>query len=179
MDALTSLAVLAGALGLAAAALATLLVFDRRSARAERAAMRREMAAARDKARDEATALRAEVADLRIALKEAIERSERTTIVQRPPAPERPVAVITQVGESSAEVEVPARVISNQVLLSATFGEPLVKSLSFVHGVRRALSPVNRHRIAFEIKHGTKVARRQRRKDMRRAWRDARSGGRA
>jgi len=69
--------------------------------------------------------------------------------------------VITSAGVSTGSTaggEVPTRVV-----LSATLGEPLVKAMAFGYGVRRALAPATRNRIAFEIRQETKRARKQRR----------------
>lgn len=63
--------------------------------------------------------------------------------------------------------------VSNRVVLSATLGEPLVKAAAFGYAVRRALSPANRNRIAFEMRREVKRARKQRRRDARQARRAA------
>lgn len=65
---------------------------------------------------------------------------------------------------------------TNRVLLSATLGEPLIKVMAFGHGLRRALEPATRSRIAFEIKREVKRARKQRRRDQRAARRQGNTG---
>ena len=59
----------------------------------------------------------------------------------------------------------------DRVVLSATVGEPLVKVVSFGHGLRRALSPESRNRIWFEVRREVRRARKQRRREMKEAWR--------
>ena len=60
-----------------------------------------------------------------------------------------------------------------RVVLPASVGEPLVKAAAFGYGVRKALSPESRSRIAFEMRREVKRARKARR----RAARKGRSGG--
>ena len=79
--------------------------------------------------------------------------------------------LITEVGSDP-----PEPTISNRLVLSATVGEPLVKSLAFAHGLRVALSPESRNRIRFEMKRETRRARKQRRQDMKTAYRQMRQG---
>ncbi len=79
--------------------------------------------------------------------------------------------LITEVGSDP-----PEPTISNRLVLSATVGEPLVKSLAFAHGLRAALSPESRNRIRFEMKRETRRARKQRRQDMKAAYRQMRRG---
>ncbi|MCW2759116.1 MAG: hypothetical protein JWO46_2862 [Nocardioidaceae bacterium] len=79
--------------------------------------------------------------------------------------------VITLLGEP----EEPARVVPDQVVLSATLGEPLVKAIALGHGVRRALGAEARNRIRFEMRREVKRARKGRRREMRVAWRQMRA----
>lgn len=51
---------------------------------------------------------------------------------------------------------------------SVTLGEPLLKAVAFGYGVRRALSPESRNRIAFEMRREVKRARKERRRAARR-----------
>jgi hypothetical protein len=67
--------------------------------------------------------------------------------------------------------------VPNRVVLSAAFGEPLVKVVAFGFGLRRALSPESRNRIAFEVRREVKRARKQRRRATKRAARQAAAGG--
>lgn len=64
-------------------------------------------------------------------------------------------------------------VVPERAVLSATFGEPLVKAASLAYGLRRALSAESRNRIAFEMRREVKRARKQRRREARRAVRVA------
>ena len=54
-------------------------------------------------------------------------------------------------------------------------GESLVRAVSLGHGVRRALSAENRHRIRFEVRREVRRSRRQRRIDVKQARRHLRS----
>ena len=73
--------------------------------------------------------------------------------------------LITTAGEpDGAEAEA----VANRVVLSATVGEPLVKLVALAYGVRRALAPETRNRIAFEMRREVKRARKQRKRDLRR-----------
>jgi len=142
-----------GLIGCAAAVLlvlAGLLVVALRS----RAESRRQLAAAL-----------AETAELRRRLDLFAEQLEQSAAVQRAQAAEA-AYVITDAGEPRPEPNVPDRVV-----LSATVGEPLVKVVSFGHGMRRALSPESRNRIWFEMRREVRRARKQRRREMKEAWR--------
>lgn len=68
---------------------------------------------------------------------------------------------------------------STRLVLSASLADPLVKALAFGYGVRRALSPENRNRIAFEMRREVKRARKQRRRSTRLARREAHAAQRA
>jgi len=103
----------------------------------------------------------AETAELRRRLDEL----EQAAALERARTAEA-AYVITDAGEPKAEPNVPDRVV-----LSATVGEPLVKAVSFGHGVRRALSPESRNRIWFEMRREVRRARKQRRREMKEAWR--------
>ena len=82
--------------------------------------------------------------------------------------------LITDAGTLVPEPNVPDRVV-----LSATFGEPLVKVVAFGHGLARALSPESRNRIWFEMKREVRRARKQRRRETKQAWRAMRADQRA
>jgi hypothetical protein len=60
-------------------------------------------------------------------------------------------------------------------VLSATLGEPLVRVVSLGHGVRRALSAESRNRIRFEVRREARRSRKQRRREMKDAWRRERA----
>jgi hypothetical protein len=63
-------------------------------------------------------------------------------------------------------------------VLSVTLGEPLVKVAAWAHGIRRALAPETRNRIAFEMRREVKRARKERRRAARRARLSAGAHGR-
>jgi hypothetical protein len=108
----------------------------------------------------------AETDALRRRLDDLSERLERVTTADRVRA-EQAAYVITDAGETRPEPNVPDRVV-----LSATVGEPLVKVVSFGHGLRRALSAESRNRIRFEMRREVKRSRKQRRADIREARRE-------
>lgn len=77
-------------------------------------------------------------------------------------------------GDSSGDSRgLEPRVVPDQVVLSATLGEPLVRTVSLLHGLRRALSAESRNRIRFAMRQEVRRARKQRRRDMKAAYRDA------
>jgi len=117
-------------------------------------------------ARDLAAA-QAETALLRERIEVLEQRLEQTsaTLVET-----RDSYLITDAGLEKPEPNVPDRVV-----LSAAFGEPLVKVVSFGHGVARALSPESRNRIWFEMRREVRRARKQRRREMKQAWRQMRA----
>ena len=107
-------------------------------------------------------------ADLRALnerMDELAEEAERARMAAAA-APVAPQAeyLITSVGEP----------VPDRVVLSAAVGEPLVKAVAFGYGVRRALRPETRNRIAFEMKREIKRARKQRRREAKAAVREAR-----
>jgi hypothetical protein len=116
-------------------------------------------------------AARADVELLRARLDE-IESSGAAA--PTPPVVPRAEYLITTAG--TGEATEPAPQVPNRAVLSVTFGEPLVKVVAFGYGVRRALSPQSRNRIAFEMRREVKRARKQRRRDARRAGRGAGAG---
>ena len=65
--------------------------------------------------------------------------------------------------------------VSDQLVLSATLGEPLVRTLALAHGVRRGLSAPARNRIRFAARQATRTARKERRADLRAALRQVRA----
>lgn len=67
--------------------------------------------------------------------------------------------------------------VPDRVVLSAAVGEPLIKAVALGHGVRRALSARNRHRIRFEMRAESRRVRRDRRREMKAAWRRERARG--
>ncbi|GGF36034.1 hypothetical protein GCM10011519_06930 [Marmoricola endophyticus] len=88
--------------------------------------------------------------------------------------------LITRVGEPDLRDEEDQRpTVRDSVVLSATLGEPLVKVVALVHGLRRALSPANRNRIGFEVRQEVRRSRKVRRQEMRVAWREMKARERA
>jgi hypothetical protein len=91
-----------------------------------------------------------------------------------PPAPrvrtDETEYVITTAGSPTTdEVAVaapPVQQLTARQFASVALGESLVTVLSFGYGVRRALSPENRNRIAFEMKREVRRARKQRRREL-------------
>ncbi len=139
-----------------AAVLALLLVGYGFAVRRDRARMRRELAAARMQAEELRARLEIYERDL----------SELTRTV----AENHSSYLITDAG-----LERPAPNVPDRLVLSATFGEPLVKVVSLGHGVARALSPESRNRIWFEMRREVRRARKQRRREMKEAWRQMRA----
>lgn len=129
----------------------------------------------RSSRRDLASALlaaQAETAELRSrldALTDQLERQSASMIRVDDPA-----YVITDAGASAAQSNV-----SDRVVLSASVGEPLVKVVAFGHGVRRALSAESRNKIWFEMRREVRRARKQRRREMKDAWRRVQAEERA
>lgn len=71
------------------------------------------------------------------------------------------------------------RAVADQLVLSATLGEPLLRAAALGHGVRRALSAEARNRIWFEVRREVRRTRKQRRRDMKAAYRHVRRQARA
>ena len=130
----------------------------------------------RTESRRQLAAAMAETAELRRRLDALSEQVERTSAIERAAATQAAEAayVITDAGNPR-----PEPTVSDRVVLSATVGEPLVKVVSFGHGVRRALSAESRNRIWFEMRREVRRARRQRRREMKVAWRRMRAEERA
>lgn len=61
--------------------------------------------------------------------------------------------------------------IEGSLFADLVLREAVVKGVSFVHGVRRALAPETRNRIGFEMRQEVKRSRKQRRTDLRAAKR--------
>jgi len=118
----------------------------------------------RAESRRQLAAALAETAELSRRLDELSEQLERAVESDR--ARVEAAYVITDAGEPRPEPNVPDRLV-----LSATVGEPLVKVVSFGHGVRRALSAESRNRIWFEVRREVRRARKQRRRETKEAWR--------
>ena len=130
----------------------------------------------RAESRRQLAAAMAETAELRRRIDALSEQLERASAIERAAATQVAEAayVITDAGNPRPEPTVPDRVV-----LTATVGEPLVKAVSFGHGVRRALSAESRNRIWFEMRREVRRARKQRRREMKEAWRRMRAEERA
>ncbi|MGN0063178.1 MAG: hypothetical protein ACI379_02960 [Nocardioides sp.] len=91
-----------------------------------------------------------------------------------PAAPEQ-TFVITQLGDvaptGEPAAEAPGR-IDGRLFADLVARETLVKSAGLVHGVRRALAPETRNRIRFEMRREVKRSKRNRRSEMKVAWRE-------
>ena len=120
----------------------------------------------RREARRDLAAAHAETELLRARLEVLEERLEDTSAAL---VETRDAYLITDAGIERAEPNVPDRVV-----LSTAFGEPLVKVVALGHGVARALSPESRNRIWFEMRREVRRARKQRRRDMKQAYRQMR-----
>ena len=132
----------------------------------------------RRRARRELAAAQAETMLLRERLEVLEERAatlERDSAeLTKTIADDQASYLITDAGLERPEPNVPDRVV-----LSTTFGEPLVKVVSFGHGLARALSPETRKRIRFEMKREVRRARKQRRRETKQAWRQMRADERS
>lgn len=129
----------------------------------------------RSSRRELATALlaaQAETAELHSRLDAITEQLERQSSMMI--RVDDPAFVITDAGAAPIEPNV-----SDRVVLSAAVGEPLVKVVAFGHGVRRALSAESRNRIWFEMRREVRRARKQRRREMKDAWRQVQAQERA
>lgn len=129
----------------------------------------------RSSRRELATALlaaQAETAELHSRLDAITEQLERQSSMMI--RVDDPAFVITDAGAAAIEPNV-----SDRVVLSAAVGEPLVKVVAFGHGVRRALSAESRNRIWFEMRREVRRARKQRRREMKEAWRQVQAQERA
>jgi hypothetical protein len=119
----------------------------------------------RAESRRQLAAALAETAALSRRLDELSEQLDRAVERDRAQAQDS-AYVITDAGEPRPDANVPDRLV-----LTATVGEPLVKVVSFGHGVRRALSAESRNRIWFEVRREVRRARKQRRRETKEAWR--------
>ncbi len=127
-----------------------------------RARTRRRLAGALAAAQEETADLRRRLDVLTTQL----ERQSATMIRVDDPA-----FVITDAGTRDEPT------VSDRVVLTATLGEPLVKAAALGHGLRRALSAESRNRIWFEMRREVRRARKQRRREMKDAWRRVQAQG--
>ena len=128
---------------------------------------------ARRRLGDELAATRTELA----AVQRRVEGLARKAPV---PAPAQEF-VITSAGTVDVPAEPepvpagPAQQLTAREFASVALGESLVTLASFGYGVRRALSPENRNRIAFEMRREVRRSRKQRRRDLKEAKRHLRA----
>ena len=78
--------------------------------------------------------------------------------------------------DSVAPSAVPDRQLTAGEFTSVALGESLVTLASLAYGVRRALSPENRNRIAFEMRREVRRARKQRKADLKEAQEGTEAG---
>jgi hypothetical protein len=86
--------------------------------------------------------------------------------------------LITDVGRAHAGLDdrvAPGRVVPDGIVLSAALGEPLVRAAALGHGLRRALSAESRNRIRFAMRREVRRSRKQRKQEMKEAWRRVRA----
>jgi hypothetical protein len=128
---------------------------------------------ARRRLEDDLAAARDELAAVQRRVEALARRSPVTSSPQE--------FVITTAGPVDVPLEVEhAAPVTHQQLTARQFasvalGESLVTLASFGYGVRRALSPENRNRIAFEMRREVRRARKQRRRDLKEAKRHLRA----
>jgi hypothetical protein len=165
-------------LGAAGGAVTALLLVALVAGLRRRNRTRADLEAMLDSALREADDLRARLEDLTLAR----ESLAATSVPQqrgrsREPL-ETPAFLITDAGsvpvEPVEQVEVPDRLV-----LTATFGTPLVKVAAFGHGMRRALSAESRNRIWFEMRREVRSARKRRKRAVREYLRETRAEERA
>lgn len=101
------------------------------------------------------------------ALRERLDRLERAAAA---PVPAEREYVITRLGEDDGS-SAPAPTIEGRLFADLVLRETVVQAASLAHGVRRALAPETRHRIRFEMRRELKLARKQRKADLRAAKR--------
>jgi hypothetical protein len=124
---------------------------------------------------------RAETAALRAQLEEVERRVERRFGGTAAAGPADPEFVITDLGRSGPDEELPqpAPQVGGALFADLVLRETVVKAASLAHGVRRALDPETRNRIRFEMRREVKRARKQRRAELREARRAWQAGRRA
>jgi len=84
--------------------------------------------------------------------------------------------VITRMDDGAPEAPAPlAREIDGRLFADIVAREAVVKTASWTHGLRRALSAQNRNRIRFEVRQETRRAGRDRRAEAKQALREYRA----
>ena len=87
---------------------------------------------------------------------------------RNPATDEEAAYVVTSIAETEPTSD---RRIEGSLFADLVLRESVVKSVSFVYGVRRALAPETRNRIRFQMRQEIKRSRKQRRIDVRAARR--------
>ena len=127
-------------------------------------------AATRRRMRADVRSCRAEIADLRAQV------DELSRTAGHPERDRHDDYVITTLPLAApTETPVPGDAREAAGFVSLAVGESLVRVVCLAHGVRRALSPENRHRIGSAMRREVKRARKQRRRDVREAQRQLRT----
>ena len=100
-----------------------------------------------------------------------------STLDTAPAADRADTFVITRMdSDDDRERERPiAQDIDGRLFADIVARETVVKAASWTHGLRRALSPENRHRIRFEVRQETRRAARDRRSEAKQALREYRA----
>lgn len=107
------------------------------------------------------------------ALRERLDRLERLEPPGRAGSATTPTEqeyVITRLGQDEpAAPAVP--MVEGRLFADLVLRETVVQAASLAHGVRRALAPETRHRIRVEMRRELRLARKQRKADLRAAKR--------
>lgn len=111
----------------------------------------------------EIAAARAETQTLR-------ERLDRLEHERRPVVRDEQPVLITRLGEDD-EATPAVPMVEGRLFADLVLRETVVQAASLAHGVRRALAPASRNRIRFEMRRELKLARKQRKADLRAAKR--------
>lgn len=162
-------------LAVAAVAVAVVLVL---------AAIALQVAEMRRRRRTTATVeqLQARIAELEAGLDTVAELPVRPTAGRSEPSRSRRETsefVITTIGAEDDPAPVERVDLSPPAFADAVLRESVVHAASFAAGVRRALSPEVRHRIAFEMRRELKRSRKARKAEVKEALREYRARHRA
>lgn len=153
--------------GCLAVALAAVVLLCLRSA----VALRRELDHELLTSRAELALLTQRVADLEASSAAASDVAQASSAVGG--VQQEASYLITHVGEQPAVVapDAPAA-YEGRMFADVVARETIVKAASMAHGVRRALAPETRNRVRFEMKREVKRNRKNRKSEMKQAWRE-------
>lgn len=113
-----------------------------------------------------------EIAAARAETEALRERLDRLEHERRPVVRDEQPVLITRLGEDHDEESAPAvPMVEGRLFADLVLRETVVQAASLAHGVRRALAPATRNRIRFEMRRELKLARKQRKADLRAAKR--------